>query len=358
MKTQSGGKTCPRHHERVAAVVNSVRPSRTDTTSALRGPLRNKHARRAVTVPAVAACAGALAGSIGTWLPLAAGLDLVRGRSQVPTARALSLALGWSTLEAVGAAASAALWAAGRSEDNDVHFRLQRWWANRIVDVLGQTARLAFDVDGIEALEPGPIVMCARHASLADALIPVWLLGQVRMRPRYVLKDDLQLDPCLDIVGNRLPNHFVDRDPNDSSDELAKLELLSRGMGRQDASIIFPEGMVVTEHSRARAFERVAARDPERFERVSSLRVLAPVRPSGTAALLRGAPDADLVFVTHTGLESLQRLADAPREIPLEQPVRVRIVRVARREIPEGDAFTPWLDAQWARRDRELVRPG
>ena len=286
------------------------------------------------------------------------GLDLVRGRRQAPTARALSLALGWSTLETVGVAASAALWAAGRSEDDDVHFGLQRWWANRIVDVLWQTAGLAFHVDGIEALEPGPVVMCARHTSLADALIPMWLLGQVGMRPRYVLKDDLLLDPCLDIVGNRLPNHFVDRDPGDSSEELAKLERLSRGMGRRDASIIFPEGMVVTEASRTRAFDRVADRDPERLERVKSLRVLAPVRPNGTAALLRGAPDADLVFVTHTGLESLQRLADAPRAIPLEQPVRVRVVRVARREIPEGAAFTPWLDAQWARRDSELLRPG
>jgi len=310
-----------------------------------------------VTVPAVAACAGALAGSVGTWLPLAAGFDLRRGRGQVPTARALSLALGWSTLETVGVAASAALWAAGRSEDADLHFALQRWWAGRIVDVLGRTAGLAFDVDGIEALEPGPLVMCARHASLADALIPVWLLGRVGMRPRYVLKDDLQLDPCLDIVGNRLPNHFVDRDPGNSPEELTKLEGLGCGMGPRDASIIFPEGMVVTDHSRSRALDRIAVRDPKRFQRVRGLRTLAPVRPGGTAALLRGVPDADLVFVTHTGLESLQVLADAARAMPLEQPVRIRIVRVPRGQVPEGDDFAPWLDDQWSLRDRELVQP-
>jgi 1-acyl-sn-glycerol-3-phosphate acyltransferase len=325
--------------------------------SALRGPLRNPHVRRAVTVPAVAACAGALAGTVGTWFPLAAGLDLLRGRGQVPTARALSLALGWSMLETVGVTASAALWAAGRSEDVDAHFGLQRWWADRVVDVLGRTAGLAFDVDGLEALEPGPLVLCARHASLVDALIPVWLLGRIGMRPRYVLKDDLQLDPCLDIVGRRLPNHFVDRDPGNSPEELAELERLSRGMGPRDASIIFPEGMVVTDHSRARALDRVAARDPERFQRLTGLRILAPVRPSGTAALLRGAPDADLVFVTHTGLESLQLLVDAPHAMPLEQPVRVRIVRVPRGEVPEGEVFPTWLDDQWSLRDRELVQP-
>lgn len=324
--------------------------------SALPDLLRNPYARRAVTVPAVAVCAATLAGTMALWVPLAAGFDLLRGRTQTPSVRALSLALGWSMLETIGVAASTALWATGHGEDHDAHFALQRWWANSLVNVLHGTCGLAFDVEGIDVLAPGPIVICARHASLADALIPVWLLGQVSMRPRYVLKDDLQLDPCLDIVGNRLPNHFVNRDPDDTFDELAELELLSHGMGQQDASVIFPEGMVVTDATRSRAFERIAARDAVRFKRTSSLRVLAPVRPSGTAALLRGAPNADLVFVTHTGLESLQRLADAPRRIPLDQPVRVRIVRVARQEIPEDDAFIPWLDAQWARRDHELVR--
>lgn len=149
--------------------------------------------------------------------------------------RALAFALGWSALETTGVAASAALWAVGRGKDHDAHFALQRWWANRLLDVLRHTAGLAFEAEGIAALAPGPIVMCARHASLADALIPVWLLSQAGMRPRYVLKDDLQLDPFLDIVGNRLPNHFVDRDPGDSSDEIAARQRLSHDIGQHDA---------------------------------------------------------------------------------------------------------------------------
>ena len=105
------------------------------------------------------------------------------------------------------------LWATGRGDDHDAHFAVQRWWADRLVGILHRTAGLTFEVDGLDILAPGPIVICAQHASLADALIPVWLLGQAGMRPRSVLKDDLQLDPCLDVVGNRLPNHFVDREP-------------------------------------------------------------------------------------------------------------------------------------------------
>lgn len=316
---------------------------------------RNRHLRRAVTVPAVATGAVSLAGSAGLWVPAAAACDLLRRRNRLPTVRSLSVALGWSTLETFGVAASAVLWASGRSNDHDAHYAVQRWWADQLVRMLHGTAGLTFEVDGLDLVDPGPIVMCAQHASLIDALIPVWLLGQVGMRPRYVLKDGLQLDPCLDIVGNRLPNHFIDRDPSDSTAETAALERLAEGLGRRDACVIFPEGRITTAATRAAAVERIAGREPARLPLASGLRVLAPVRPAGTAALLHGAPQADLVFVTHTGLEALQRLADAPKRIPLRRPVRIQVSRLPRREIPHNSAFTGWLDIQWARLDRELA---
>jgi hypothetical protein len=52
-----------------------------------------------------------------------------------------------------------------------------------------------------------------RHASIGDTLLASALVG----RPhgifwlRYVLKRELLWDPCLDVVGNRLPHVFVDR---------------------------------------------------------------------------------------------------------------------------------------------------
>jgi 1-acyl-sn-glycerol-3-phosphate acyltransferase len=311
--------------------------------------------RRVITVPAVMMTAATLAGSIGIWAPATAAFDLVHGRTAVPRTRVLSLALAWSMLESTGVGISAALWAAGRSGDCETHFAFQRWWADRLLDALRQTARVTFEVEGLEHVAPGPIIVCSRHASVIDALIPVWLLGQVGMRPRYVLKDDLQLDPCLDIFGNRLPNHFVDRDPADNGTELARLECLARGMDERDACVIFPEGTVVTDARRRRAVAMIAERDPERARRVRDLRVLAPVRPGGTHALMRGAPDADLVFVAHAGLEALDRLADAVDHIPLAEPIRIEITRVARRDVPSGDAFFPWFDEQWANCDRQVA---
>ncbi|MDG2027671.1 MAG: 1-acyl-sn-glycerol-3-phosphate acyltransferase [Acidimicrobiales bacterium] len=299
--------------------------------------------------------AATLTGSIGAWVPIAAALDLVDGSRRMPRLRLLSFALGWSALESVGVGVSTALWAVGRADDVEAHVALQRWWAARLVDTLQRTVDLRFEVDDIEALTPGPIVMCSQHVSMPDALIPAWLLGQVGMRPRFVMKADLQLDPCLDIVGNRLPNHFVDRDPEDSESELALLEELAVGAGSDDACVIFPEGMIVTDAGRERAKSRIEARNPDRMALVGPLQILGPVRPSGTAALLRGAPDADLVLVTHVGLESLQRLANAPARIPFDSPIRINVTRISRSDIPDGDEFTPWLDARWAECDRSLV---
>jgi hypothetical protein len=175
------------------------------------------------------------------------------------------------------------------------------------------------------------------------------------MRPRYVLKDELLVDPCLDIVGNRLPNHFIDRAPDDSRAELAQLDALAHGMGRRDAAVIFPEGMVVTDALRKRAIASVQTRDPDRSARVANLRVLAPVRPGGTAALLAGAPSADLVFVNHTGLEVLQQVTNIPSIVPLARRVQVEITRVPRLQVPTGEEFLEWFDTQWSAIDRRLV---
>lgn len=316
--------------------------------------LRKAATRRALMVPAVALGSAALSVTAPVWLPVAGAMDLSRSGRRMPRLRLLSFAWAWTTLETLGVGASSALWLTGRGGDVDAHYALQRWWAARLVDSLRWFANLRIEVDGIEQLTPGPIVMCARHSSIADSLLPAWLLGRVGMVPRYVLKDDLLMDPCLDIVGNRLPNHFVDRDPGDSLTELEAIEELARTMQARDAAVIFPEGMVVTDARRTRAIERVAERDPARGLRVQSLRTLAPVRPGGTAALLAGAPDADLVFLTHTGLEMLQGIGDAAN-LPLVEPLRVRLRRIPRCEVPTSDSFLPWFDQQWEIADRELT---
>ncbi|HEX5614032.1 MAG TPA: lysophospholipid acyltransferase family protein [Acidimicrobiia bacterium] len=320
--------------------------------SSLPARLRGRHVRRAISVPLVATSAGWLAASAGIWAPAATALDLVTDRHRMARLRTISFALAWSGLETIGVAAATTLWAAGRTDDREAHYALQRWWASRLVDAIGLTTGLRMEVDGGEHLAPGPVVVCARHASIADALLPAWLLGRVGMHPRFVLKDELLLDPCLDIVGNRVPNHFIDRDPSDAATELVALEELAQGMGARDAAVIFPEGTTASASRRERAIERIRAREPQRLADVTPLSHVLPVRPSGIRTLLAAAPHADLAFVAHHGFEALDPLLAVPGRLPLRLPVRVRVTRVARAEVPEGEAFVPWFDRAWIEVDQ------
>jgi 1-acyl-sn-glycerol-3-phosphate acyltransferase len=192
-----------------------------------------------------------------------------------------------------------------------------------------------------------------RHASLADALLSAWLVTSVGLRPRYVLKRELLTDPCLDIVGNRLPNHFLHRQAVDSGPELAALETLVQGMTEPDeAAVIFPEGTRANPEKRARGLARLAERHPERATRLAGLRHLNPPRPAGTLAVLRGAPDADLVLVAHVGFEGLDTFGGILKAIPGTAPVLLQLQRVARSEVPlDDDARTAWLDEQWLAMD-------
>jgi hypothetical protein len=64
--------------------------------------------------------------------------------------------------------------------------------------------------------DPYPVIVFLRYASVADTLLPaVFLANPNGLKLRYVLKHELLLDPCLDIVGNRLPNSFVQRSAGD-----------------------------------------------------------------------------------------------------------------------------------------------
>ncbi|MGB3051137.1 MAG: hypothetical protein WBB42_09060 [Polyangiales bacterium] len=55
---------------------------------------------------------------------------------------------------------------------------------------------------------PGPTILLMRYASILDTLLTsVYLQGPTQWRVRYILKQELLFDPCLDIVGNALPNY-------------------------------------------------------------------------------------------------------------------------------------------------------
>lgn len=309
--------------------------------------------RRAISVPGVIAAGAALVVLLPLWLPLAAVVDLVRGRTRLPTVRLLAFALCWAWLETAGVAGAAALWLAGQRRNHQAHYALQRWWAARLMGALQRTTGIRVEAADASALAPGPTVLLCRHASLADSLLSAWVItSQARMNPRYVLKRELLADPCLDIVGNRLPNHFLDREATDSAAELTALTRLAQGLGNDEVAVIFPEGTRATPAKRERALARIADRDPERAERLAALQHVLPPRPAGSAALLAGCPQADVVVAWHVGFDGLDTFGGILRHLcHTPPPVQFHAQRVPRDEVPTGEAFTAWLDDAWLRAD-------
>lgn len=310
-----------------------------------------------VSIPAVAATALVLTLTIPIWLPLTAAVDLITHRRRLPSTRLLAFGLAWSWLEIIGVAAATGLWVTGRRGDRSAHYRLQRWWAAHLMSTLRRTTGLRVDVDSADVVRPGPVIMLCRHASLADSLVSAWLLTSlVGMRPRYVLKRELLFDPCLDIVGHRVPNHFLDREAADSNIELAQLAHLVSDLGPQDAAVIFPEGTRSTPAKRKKALSRIAERDPDRARRLEPLQHLLPPRPAGSIAMIEKCSQADVVIAWHTGFDGLDTFGGIRRALGHAVPVaRIAVRRVARSEIPSGPALATWIDDQWLKADQAVT---
>jgi 1-acyl-sn-glycerol-3-phosphate acyltransferase len=313
--------------------------------------------RRLISVSGLVLAAVVLTATLPLWLPIAVVVDLVRLRFRFPIARLLLFGVCWSWIETGGVLRAFALWLRGRAGDERAHYALMAWWSGALMSALAATTGIRPRLEGIDALAGGNAIVLARHVSLADSLVSGWATcTKAGLRPRYVLKRELLFDPCLDIVGLRVPNHFLDRTATDGSVELDALRELGDGVGPPDVvAVIFAEGTRSNDRKRARALEKIAEGNPARAERLGGLRRLLPPRPAGSVALLDGAPAADVVFAWHTGFDGLDSfggmISKLSRPLP---PARFVVRRVPRAEVPAGDGFGDWLDEQWLRMDAEV----
>lgn len=310
--------------------------------------------RRLATVPGLVLIGVVVLAAVPLWLPLGTLFDVVRRKFRLPTVRLLGFALAWSWIEIAGVGATVVFWLTGQSRNRRLHYALQRWWATRLMWALGTVCGIRISVDDVEVLRPGPVLILARHASLADSLVSAYVVARLaRMKPRYVLKKELLVDPCLDIVGKRVPNHFLDREAPDAGVELEALERLVADMDPDSVGIIFPEGTRANPVKRSRALQKISEGDPERGHRLAQLENLLPPRPSGAVAMARGNPDADIVIAWHVGFEGLDTFTGIygalARRMP---PVQFAMRRFERSSVPKVDsadsaAFTEWLDSRW-----------
>jgi 1-acyl-sn-glycerol-3-phosphate acyltransferase len=161
--------------------------------------------------------------------------------------------------------ALAALWLVslgGRREAwlGEATWRLQQLWAGALFGAARALFRIRVEVSGDGEVEPGPVLVLLRHASIVDTLLPANLIARPHgIHLRYVLKRELLSDPCLDVAGRRLPNYFVRRGTGEAR-EVERVRALAEGLGAEDGVLIYPEGTRFTPARRERALARIAAR--------------------------------------------------------------------------------------------------
>jgi len=307
-------------------------------------------------VPAVFIAAILLTVLLPIWVIIIGLYDLIRAPRRMPHLRLVAFAFCWAWIEVASLLVAFYLWASGQIKKPAPLNSLQRRWAARLVGALRITCGLKLRVIGNELIRPGPVVVLARHASLADSVVSFFLVAPTAATiPRYVLKRELLSDPALDVGGNRGDNHFLDRTATDAAPELAALSALSAGMGTDGVSVIFPEGTRANPKKTARALEKIGGHDPERAQRLRNLKHLLPPRPAGSYALVSGAPTADIVILGHVGFEGLDTFSGILKGIPNDDPIYAWMRRIPRGEVPVDEAgFTLWLDNTWLQLDREI----
>ncbi len=201
-----------------------------------------------------------------------------------------------------------------------------------------------------------PVIVLSRHAGPGDSFLLVQqLLSVYGRRPRVVMKASLQLDPIVDVMGNRLPNVFVQHRETGEKIFTQLIERLARGLGPDGALVIFPEGANWTPNRWRRGIRRLeAAGDRDLAERAREMPNVLPPRPGGALAGIAARPDADVVFVAHAGLETILSISDVWRRFPVDQVIKARWWRVPFDQVPRTagyDAQVQWLYDWWERID-------
>lgn len=318
--------------------------------------------RRMVSLPVLMVLWCVVAATFPALLALALAVDLVRWavtRRPWMASRLVVFLACYLSAEVVGIAALGAVWlgagvGGGRAARLlDGTYAIQRAWAGALFLAVGAIFSLRFEVTGDALAVPGPVLVLVRHTSIIDTLLPTaFLSSRHGLRLRFVLKRELLADPCLDVAGLRLPNHFVARSSEERASDLDGVRALAVGLSVREGVLIYPEGTRFTEARRARALAALQQSSPERYAQAAALTTVLPPKVGGVLALLEGSPESDVVVMAHTGLEGFARVSDIWRGAMVRRTVRVACWRIARGEVPrEREARGAWLMREWARVD-------
>jgi len=304
--------------------------------------------------------------------PVLAVLALVCGLIALPRGgRMRSLRLTFFTLIGLSADlatlfALAGLWIAsgfGRRLGTEAyqrrHYELMRWFLDTAYWGAGRAYGLHLEVEepapsgeGMISLLTRPVIVLSRHAGPGDSFMLIHQLLSVYSRsPRLVMKAALQLDPTVDLFGNRLPNVFIDKHETGENIFTRQIKQLAAGIGERGALVIFPEGGNWTPLRWRRGIRRLEDQGrPTLASRARHMPNLLPPRPGGALAAIEACPEADVIFVAHSGMETIITIGDVWSRFPIDQVIKARWWRVPHDQVPreaEHEDRVKWLYDWW-----------
>lgn len=312
--------------------------------------------RRLVTIPGLFVLTALDLALLPVVLVASLAIDVARGGRLVLVRFHVAVAFAF-VAHSVGVVLLFFAWLGGPARQHRADARIEIGLARAILAFVVRAYGVRVDVEGTEALRSGPIVILERHTSLVDPVLPaVFMTADSALALRWVAKRELLWDPLVEILAHRVRSVFVRRGSRDHVHEIEHVASLGRDLGPHDAVVMFPEGTRFSPAKRARAIATAeAAGEGLLAERAERLRHVLVPHEGGAFALLDAAPDADVVFCAHTGLEAAGHLADLVSGAMLGKDLRVRFWRVPAREVPRTQAArSEWLEAWWETMDRWL----
>jgi len=320
-----------------------------------------KIVRRVVVAPVALALCLALLALSPLFFAAAFLVDLFLRGNAFRTLRVVAFCAAYVIFEIAGIVWMFVLWVASgfglamRSERiQALHYGFMKWQLKQVNGAARAFFRLRIFIEDRPQPTPGPVLVFSRHAGPGNSLMLIGtLMIGYRRRPRIVMLAKLQWDPLYDMLGNRLPNRFIQHDPKQRDIYIHAIADLAGGLGDRDAFVLFPEGHDFTSRLRLRAIAHLHRKGfSGQAEKAERMRNVLPPRHRGTMAAIAAAPEADVVFVAHTVLEDIGSFRDLWSRVPFPGPIRSRYWRIPPAEVPHGEQeLIDWLYVWWARID-------
>lgn len=163
-------------------------------------------------------------------------------------------------------------------------YDLRIHWMHSHLEGIRVLFGLRFEIEGLENAGPGPVLILIRHASIIDNTLPDAIIGRAHgLGLRFVIKQELQMIPTIDIGGRWVPTNFVRRASADKAGEVARLRRLAHDLGEGEGVLIYPEGTRHTACASAGADRRAPTGDRPSGEPAAQPAPAPAGRPDGAA---------------------------------------------------------------------------